>query len=94
MKGEEKSRKQNRCYYGADGKVQKVAIGRRAEAPREQGGGRGTEEGGGAIKGAIVENKKDDIQDYMEQAAALIHSYVPPTAGQDSGGQGRRTRWR
>jgi predicted transposase YdaD len=26
LKGEEKSRKQNRCYYGADGKVQKVPI--------------------------------------------------------------------
>ena len=27
LKGEEKSRKQQRCYYGADGKVQKVAVG-------------------------------------------------------------------
>lgn len=26
LKGEEKSRSQNRCYYGADGIVQKVAI--------------------------------------------------------------------
>jgi hypothetical protein len=27
---------------------------------------------------AIVENKKDEMQEYMKQAAALIHSYVPP----------------
>jgi hypothetical protein len=80
MKGEEKSRKQNRCYSGADGKVQKVAMGGepKPEASGGGGGGRGRKKGGGAVKGAIVENKKEDIQDYMEQAAALIHSYVPP----------------
>ena len=79
MKGEEKSRKQNRCYYGADGKVQKVAMGGepKPEASGGGGGGRGRK-GGGAVKGAIVENKKEDIQEYMQQAAALIHSYVPP----------------
>src|SRR6185436_10491471 len=32
----------------------------------------------GAIKGAIVENKKEELTDYMEQAAALVHQYVPP----------------
>ena len=80
MKGEEKSRRQNRCYYGADGKVQKVAMGGepKPEASGGGGGGRGRKKGGGAVKGAIVENKKEDIQDYMEQAAALIDSYVPP----------------
>jgi hypothetical protein len=26
LKGEEKARKQNRCYYGADGKVQKISL--------------------------------------------------------------------
>jgi hypothetical protein len=79
MKGEEKSRKQNRCYYGADGKVQKVAMGGepKPEPSGGGGGGRGRKKGG-AVKGAIVENKIEDIQDYMEQAAALIHSYVPP----------------
>ena len=30
LKGEEKARKQNRCYYGADGKVQKVPLDQRA----------------------------------------------------------------
>jgi hypothetical protein len=82
LKGEEKSRKQNRCYYGADGKVQKVAVGGEPKAAESAGGGggRGRKKGGGAVKGAIVENKKEDIQEYMKQAAALIHSYVPPQA--------------
>src|SRR6188768_3500246 len=33
LKGEEKSRKQQRCYYGADGKLQKIAMGPAAPAP-------------------------------------------------------------
>jgi hypothetical protein len=77
LKGEEKSRKQNRCFYGADGKVQKVAMGGEPKAEPSGGGGRGRKKGG-AIKGAIVENKVEDIQKYMKEAAALIHSYVPP----------------
>ena len=77
LKGEEKTRKQNRCYYGADGKVQKVAIG---DAPKAEQGGGGGRPGkrGGAVKAKIIENKKEDMQEYMQQAAALIHSYVPP----------------
>jgi hypothetical protein len=76
LKGEEKTRKQNRCYYGADGKVQKVAIG---DAPSaEQGGGGKPGKRRGGLKGKVVENKKEDMQEYMKQAAALIHSYVPP----------------
>jgi hypothetical protein len=76
MKGEEKSRKQNRCYYGADGKVQKVAM---ADAPKaDQGGGGKPGKRGGGLKSKVIENKKEDIQEYMKQAAALIHSYVPP----------------
>jgi hypothetical protein len=30
------------------------------------------------MKQAIVENKKEEMQDYMERAAALVHHYVPP----------------
>ena len=76
LKGEEKSRKQNRCYYGADGKVQKVPVAP-ASAPAAQpaGGGR---RGRGRVKQAVVENKKEELQEYMEQAVALVHQYVPP----------------
>lgn len=75
LKGEEKTRKQQRVLYGADGKLIKTPIGA-APAPKpEPSGGRR----GGRLKEQIVENKKDEIQDYMEKAVALIHKYVPPT---------------
>jgi hypothetical protein len=76
LKGEEKSRKQQRVYYGADGTLTKLPIG---EPPPQaaQGGGRG-----GRLKKRIVENKKDEMQDYMERAGNLIHLYVPPSPAQ------------
>jgi hypothetical protein len=77
LKGEEKARKQNRCYYGADGKVQKVSLDAAPAAEPAQAG-RGGRRGGGKVKDKIVENKKDEMKEYMERAAALIHSYVPP----------------
>jgi hypothetical protein len=74
LKGEEKSRKQQRAYYAADGTLTKLPIGAApATAPQQSSARRG-----GRLKERIVENKKDDIQEYMEQAVALIHKYVPP----------------
>ncbi len=78
LKGEEKGRKQSRCYYGADGKVQKVSLDQPQELAQDQGGGRGR----GRIKKQIIEKKKDEMQDYMEKAAALIRQYVPPNPQQ------------
>ncbi len=79
LKGEEKARKQNRCSYGADGKVQRVPLDQgAAKAPATQQGGRGRRSG--KLKQQIVENKKEEMQDYMKRAAALIHQYVPPAA--------------
>jgi len=69
MKGDEKSRKENRCYYGADGKVQKVPI---ASAP--EGGGKKPR----GLRGRVVENKKEDISDSMKEAIGLVKEYVPP----------------
>ena len=74
LKGEEKSRKQQRVYYGADGKLTKLPIGEPQPQAEQGGGGRR----GGGLKGKIVENKKDEMKDYMERAANLIHMYVPP----------------
>ena len=76
LKGEEKARKQSRCYYGADGKVQKVSLDPPAQPAQAQGGGGGRR--GGKMKEKVIENKKDEMKEYMERAAALIHSYVPP----------------
>ena len=65
-KGEEKSNAEKRCYYGADGALQKVPVAStQADMPR-------------GIKGRIAKRKKEDVTDYMKQAVALIHQYVPP----------------
>jgi len=76
LKGEVKKKEQKQCSYGPDGKVQKVPIPGQAapQAAQEKGGGRR----GGRLKKEIVENKVEDLKEYMEQAAALVHQYVPP----------------
>jgi hypothetical protein len=74
LKGEEKARKQKRCYYGADGKLQKLDIA--DAAPPQQAPPRGRR--GGRLKAKVVENKTDDMKEYMERAAALVQQYVPP----------------
>lgn len=77
LKGEEKARTQKRCYYGADGKVQKLAMG---DAPEPKAAPQGRR--GGRLKAKIVENKKSEMHEYMERAATLIHQYVPPAPAQ------------
>jgi hypothetical protein len=69
MKGEEKSRTQNNCFYGADGKVQKTPVA--APAKEEGKKTRG-------LKGRVVENKKEDISEAMKEAIGLVKQYVPP----------------
>jgi opacity protein-like surface antigen len=67
LKGEDKSAKQFTCAYGADGKVVKTPVAPKAE-PEKKGG----------LKGKIIENKKEDMAEYMQSAVALIKSYIPP----------------
>jgi hypothetical protein len=67
LKGEEKSRKQQRCYYGADGGLQKVEVSQSPEAEKKRG-----------LRGRIVENKKEELKEYMMNAVSLVKSYVPP----------------
>ena len=67
--GEEKSRKQNTVYYGADGKLQKVPAGNSAE---------GKSGPSGPLRKKVAEGKKEEMAEYMEKAGALMHSYVPP----------------
>jgi hypothetical protein len=69
MKGEEKSRTQAQCYYGAEGKVQKVPIGAPPADDKKRG-----------LRGKVVENKKEDISDSVKEAIALVKQYVPPDA--------------
>jgi hypothetical protein len=71
LKGEVKSVKQSSCVYGMDGKVQKTPMSA-PEPPQQQGGRHGR------LKEKIVEKKKDEMSDYMEQVKGLIGQYVPP----------------
>ena len=65
-KDEEKSNAQKRCYYGADGVLQKVPV---ASSTADMPGG---------IRGRMAKRKKEDVTEYMQKAVALIHQYVPP----------------
>jgi len=67
VKGEEKSRKQERCYYGADGGLQKVEVNE-SEVARKPG-----------LRGRFAEHKKEEMTEYMQRAVSLVKTYVPPS---------------
>ena len=71
LKGEEKSRKQERCYYGADGGVQKVEVTSTPPPEKKRG-----------LRGKIAASKQEELTDYMKSAIALVKSYVPPNPAQ------------
>jgi hypothetical protein len=68
LKGEVKSTKIESCRYGPDGTVQKTELTEPAKEEKKRG-----------LKGRIIENKKEDMKDYMERTIALIGRYVPPS---------------
>jgi len=70
VKGEEKSKKQHQCYYGVDGKLTKV----------ETGGSTAAEKSKRGLRGKAIENKKEDMAEYIEAAIKKIHTYLPPEA--------------
>ncbi len=65
--GDEKSRVQKQCYYGADGALQKVPVSA-SPPPKEKFG----------LRGMIAEHKKEELTDYMKSAVALVSNYIPP----------------
>jgi hypothetical protein len=73
IKGEEKSRTQNNCYYGADGKVQKTPVAAPAAAPAKD-----DKKKSRGVKGRVVENKKEEMSDATKEAVALVKQYVLP----------------
>ena len=88
LKGEEKSRMQKRCYYGADGKLTKVPMDKPAEEPQQAGrGGRG-----GRVAARVVENKKDEMKEYMEKAAGLIERTIHGVFGSLDEAEDERAR--
>jgi hypothetical protein len=67
LKGEDKSNKQFACSHGADGKIVKTPVA----APAEEKGKPG-------LRGRVVENKKEEMGEYVQSAVALVKSYIPP----------------
>jgi hypothetical protein len=67
LKGEQKSMKQQSCYYGADGALQKTPIASSPPPKKKRG-----------LRGAIAESKQEELTDTMKQAVGLVKTYVPP----------------
>jgi hypothetical protein len=67
VKGEEKSRTLNRCYRGADGKLQKTPVVTPPPEEKKRG-----------LRGKIIAKKKEEMTDYMRSAVMLVKSYIPP----------------
>jgi len=82
LKGEVKKTEKKKCSYGSDGKVIKTDLAGAAPAPAPKappnGGGRRAGHRGGALKEKVIENKIDDLKEYMGDVAALVKQYVPP----------------
>lgn len=74
--GEEKSRTDRRCYYGVDGKLQKVAV--TASSTSSAGGAPGILLPGKILNRA-AQRKKENLEEYMQSAAELAHAYAPPS---------------
>jgi hypothetical protein len=67
LKGDQKPPTQNSCMYGPDGQVQKTPVG---PPPQQPSGGR--------LKERIIEKKKAEMKDYMQDVKAVLSMYVPP----------------
>jgi len=67
LKGDAKPATKNSCLYGPDGTVQKTPIG---PAPQQPSGGK--------VKQKVIEKKKGEMKDYMQDVKAVLGLYVPP----------------
>jgi hypothetical protein len=67
LKGDQKPPSQKLCQYGPDGQVQKTSIGPPPEQPS-----------GGRMKQRVIEKKKAEMEQYMEEVKGLLGMYVPP----------------
>ena len=67
LKGDQKPPSQKLCQYGPDGQVQKTPIGPPPEQPS-----------GGRMKQRVIEKKKAEMQEYMQEVKGVLGMYVPP----------------
>ena len=75
--GEEKSRETKRCYYDVTGQLQKVEISHTADTSKPTPGILPF----GRLINRAAEHQRQEVTQYMKNAVALTHSYVPPDAG-------------
>jgi hypothetical protein len=66
LSGEEKVRQQYQCYYGAEGKLQKVPVAADAKEDKKRG-----------LRGKAVESKKAELEASLKAAVALLQQYAP-----------------
>lgn len=71
LKGEVKSNTLNQVYFGPDGKPQTTQLS--APPPKQESSGGGRR---GRVKEKIVENKKEDMQEFVQQLVKLSNSYL------------------
>src|SRR5215469_17503820 len=64
LKGDQKPPRQYLCQYGPDGQVQKTPIGPPPEQPS-----------GGRMKRRIIEKKKEEMKDYMQDVKSILAMY-------------------
>ena len=67
LDGDPKPQTQNLCQYGPGGQVQKTPIGPPPPPPS-----------GGRLKQRIIEKKKAEMQEYMNEVKGILSLYVPP----------------
>jgi hypothetical protein len=67
LKGDAKPPTEKLCQYGPDGQVQKTPIGAPPPPPS-----------GGRLKQRVVEKKKAEMVDYMDDVKGVLSMYVPP----------------
>jgi len=67
LKGDPKPATEKLCQYGPDGQVQKTPIGPPPAAPS-----------GGRLKQRVVEKRKAEMVDYMDDVKVVLSMYVPP----------------
>jgi hypothetical protein len=75
VNGEQKSQVEKRCYYGADGTLEKVTL---ESSPGGSDGLPGILPPGRLIH-RIEEHKKQEMEQYLQNAEKLVHDYIPPT---------------
>jgi hypothetical protein len=69
VKGKTRKDQQFMCRLGPDGKVVKTPMA--SAAPTQEAHG---------LKAKIIENKKEEMQEYVERLKSLISEYIPPSA--------------